>query len=606
MRRAVALRLVVALALLPVALVVAVSRSTWARARSSWRGVRCWSRSAATSGLAVRWPGASSPAASSACWRSSCAAALRAPVAAGPGHRAARSPTPGPGSLGGTESAPARQMSTSAPRAGRRAGRAPAARAVDGADRRPGSLLIADAGLTVAWQEPVSALSTRTAQDSARRRPRTPARASADRRSAGRCRARQRAPAPDRVPRPRAALRRGSPARPSGACGSPRIERRLRRRRRQRRDRPAQGAGHLRRHAVPGRCPGRPRSPATARPTARRSGSSTSCERGDEIVVEMPYGALHLRGEAHRIVEPTTPGVVIRASATTGSSCRPAIRSTAPPSASSSSPASCGAGARRGAGLATVARSTPGSRRQPCGRLQRAARRPRRRRAAIRCRRGMRMQDLKLRVQRADYVVDPRSSPRRCCRHAAESEAVLEPRVVCARRAAEQPTWAARRHRADPGHDAAASDRRRAASAGRRRRTARSPRRRGGELPGGHAELRRRLRDAVGQRQRVEVDLERDAAGAARRGARRRPGRRRGRSSRARPRAASARPSARRGSGRRWRARELRRRRSRGPRGSPGPRRAAPRRAGDADEVAGPGAVAADELARRRRPSRRR
>ena len=62
-------------------------------------------------------------------------------------------------------------------------------------------------------------------------------------------------------------------------------------------------------------------------------------KRGDEIVVEMPYGSFTYEVEKTRIVEPTALEVIKRV-ATTGSSCRPATRSTAPPSASSSSPAS--------------------------------------------------------------------------------------------------------------------------------------------------------------------------------------------------------------------------------------------------------------------------
>ena len=110
--------------------------------------------------------------------------------------------------------------------------------------------------------------------------------------------------------------------------------------------------------------------------------------------------------------------------------------------------------------------------------------------------RGMRMEELKLRIQRA--TTSRRSGG--CGGHAPprhQSQAVCNPSCL-------RDTRTSTRLRgsvgdgADPGQrcaDSAASR-----SAGRSTRTARSPRPRGGKLPGRHAELRRDVRDTAGQR----------------------------------------------------------------------------------------------------------
>ena len=68
-----------------------------------------------------------------------------------------------------------------------------------------------------------------------------------------------------------------------------------------------------------------------------------SMERGDRIVLEMPYATIVYRVQKTEIVDPTDVGVV-DTSATSGSSSPPATRSTAPRSASSSSPGASGSG----------------------------------------------------------------------------------------------------------------------------------------------------------------------------------------------------------------------------------------------------------------------
>ena len=213
----------------------------------------------------------------------------------------------------------------------------------------------------------------------------------------------------------------------------------------------------------------------------------------------------------------------------------------------------------------------------------------------------------RLRVQRADYVVDPAAVADAMMRHAVSQRRWWNPRSVAAA------TPAGAQH--DRGR--ARGDARRSRSAppptrpprGRpapRRRRARSPRPPPRRAPtAGTPSCARDVGDAVGERQRVEVDPQRQTP----------PARATCPASEARPSErsiiawaparASARPAARRGRGRRWRAVS-----AVGPLGAAVEDREAgaggAERAGHADEVAGPRAVAPDDARPRRRPSRRR
>ena len=103
------------------------------------------------------------------------------------------------------------------------------------------------------------------------------------------------------------------------------------------------------------RCPARPAtppSPGTARPTARRSATSTSSQPGDEIIVTTVQGDFTYLVQATEIVSPvarsrcsrptTGTSTAIRRRSTTRSRSRRATRSTRPGSASSSPPSSSG------------------------------------------------------------------------------------------------------------------------------------------------------------------------------------------------------------------------------------------------------------------------
>ena len=139
--------------------------------------------------------------------------------------------------------------------------------------------------------------------------------------------------------RPSGAVLARLPDRASGGCASrrgPRCGRRAERRPRRPAARPGDrarrgrrgghrhrgdlrnGPGHYPDTPLPGAPRNRRRSPATARPTARRSATSTSSSRGDRIELEMPYGRFTYRVERTRIVPPTATWVTRRV-ATIGS-----------------------------------------------------------------------------------------------------------------------------------------------------------------------------------------------------------------------------------------------------------------------------------------------
>ena len=120
---------------------------------------------------------------------------------------------------------------------------------------------------------------------------------------------------------------------------------------------------------------------------------------------------------------------------------------------------------------------------------------------------GMRLQELKLRVQRADYTVDPALVAAAMLRHALSQRRCWNPRAVCAT-PADSSTTSGGPSRTSPIQVSGAAD---SAAAAVARRDAHEQlvvlAGGGAELPRGPAELPGDLRDPVGQRQRVEVDL---------------------------------------------------------------------------------------------------
>ena len=198
-----------------------------------------------------------------------------------------------------------------------------------------GGLLIADAGITLVWQEPVSALyaSVRQSQlgDDLNR-----ARDAADR--AGRA-ARPQAPAhreaPDRVPGPRRCGGKAKPGDPMGRIKIPKIGVNFV---------IVQGtdAGDLRKgpgHYVDTPMPGEPGTVAIAghRTTYLapfRNIDELQAQRPDHV--EMPYADFMYSVERMRVVDPSATWVM-RRSATTGSCSRRATRCTGPRSGSSCS-----------------------------------------------------------------------------------------------------------------------------------------------------------------------------------------------------------------------------------------------------------------------------
>ena len=160
-----------------------------------------------------------------------------------------------------------------------------------------GLLLLADVGLTLVWQEPVSTLYARLAPGRARRRPRgaerarpAPGRGEGARAAA----ARQRA---GRVPGARTEAADRRRATRSGASASRRSASTRSSSRAPTAARCARARATTRRRRSPAST-GPSRSPATAPPTARRSTSSTSSSSGDEIVRRDALRPLRLRGGA--------------------------------------------------------------------------------------------------------------------------------------------------------------------------------------------------------------------------------------------------------------------------------------------------------------------
>ena len=373
-----------------------------------------------------------------------------------------------------------------------------------------GVLMLADAGLTLVWQEPVSAVYAKILPGQPRRRPAQARARQAERASTSRrC-----ASSPPRSGGWRSSRAGCAPTLDRGAAAG-RIEDR-------RGSRPTTSSSTAPTPASLRKGPGIyddvpfPGAPGTTAIAGHRTTYGApfrkinKIKRGDEIVVEMRYGTLHLRGreDADRQAD--------GAGGHPPRELRPA-RAVGLPSAlqrgqalSSSSPASSPRrrAARRGSDVCTARRhvATLADAMNPPlkpddGALDSAA--------------GMRLQELKLRVQRADYVVDPALVAAAMLRHAVSQRRCWKPRAVCA-----TPPTAAR-PRAVPSRTApiqvsAAADSRPRRSAGRdAARAARSPRPRRRRAPTpGRPSWPATVRDAVGERQRVEVDLERDAARA--------------------------------------------------------------------------------------------
>ena len=237
--------------------------------------------------------------------------------------RAARPPTPAPARSAARSPRCGDDHRRAAPVATRRA-----LRALSTVLIVAGVILLADAALTLLWQEPVSALYAHVQQgkldDQLVR-----ARAGAARRRPSSARSRRSRTRTRRLAfRARALERRLEPGDPIGPDRDP-GDRRLGRVRR-RAPAPATCArarATIRRR----RCrasAARSRSPATARPTARRSATSTSSIRGDRIELRMPYGRFTYRVERTKIVPPDGPVGDRPRRSTTGSCSPPAIRST--------------------------------------------------------------------------------------------------------------------------------------------------------------------------------------------------------------------------------------------------------------------------------------
>ena len=199
-----------------------------------------------------------------------------------------------------------------------------------------GALALLDAVVTLLWQEPISALYATIRQDhlsgalvQVEHAAPTPRRASGAREPARRARA-------NRVPRRRARTPRRRRQR-GGAHRDPARRRELRGGQRHRHRRPQERTrASTRKRASPG-SPGRPRSPGTARPTWRRSATSTTARAGQPHPAVDALRALHLhghrpaRGRAHRRRRGGR-----RTSATAAWCCPRARRCSAPKNACSS------------------------------------------------------------------------------------------------------------------------------------------------------------------------------------------------------------------------------------------------------------------------------
>ena len=150
-----------------------------------------------------------------------------------------------------------------------------------------GLLVLADAAATLAWQEPLSALRAGRAQHHLAAQLHALELAAPPPR--GRC-------APQLAIDARSA-RALAPRRPGGGRAAHRAHRAARRRRARDHARPT--CARARASSPARRCPAstaRRPSPGTARPTARRSGTSTRCAAATRSLSRLPYGTLPLRG----------------------------------------------------------------------------------------------------------------------------------------------------------------------------------------------------------------------------------------------------------------------------------------------------------------------
>ena len=444
--------------------------------------------------------------------------------------------------------------------------------------------MIADAGVTLAWQEPVSRAARGARQNQLAGAAATRIEAADAARSA---RAIARADAAAAAIAFLARARRRRPGRwPSGGIAADRPARRRRR------------AGHRRR---PTCARGRASTPATPFPGARGTtaiaGHRTTYlapvpprrraapRRRDRAAAALRALPLPRRGPADRRARRRI--CACAASATTGSCSRPAIRSVPPRGGSSCSARLAGVGSDRP--------GAPAPMREPIGR------------ADNREDRMMKLAELKAQIARAEYVVDPdvvaEAFVRRVCRRARESRRrSADAMLVAAQRAcsaarAERHAGLAGRHPCRPPSAPARAARRAAGT-----RTARSPRRRSPRAP-------------AARRRAAPPPRRRPARAAARRGRSRSPrrcARARWRASVARPSersiiawaparpARGPRPGAARGAGRRARASAPPCAR---PSSTASPAAGGAERAGHPDEVAGARAVAADELLARVGPA---
>ncbi len=172
--------------------------------------------------------------------------------------------------------------------------------------------MLVDAGLTVVWQEPVSALYAEIVQgrlgDDLRRL--ELAQPSAIDLAALRSLEDERQRMAFLARTLRRTARRAATA--VGRIRLPRGGGELGHRRRHRRRLAAQGAGDLRRRARSRARPARSRSPATARPTARRFAGSTSCAPATRSPSRCRTARSSTASQQTRIVAPTEVSVVRR------------------------------------------------------------------------------------------------------------------------------------------------------------------------------------------------------------------------------------------------------------------------------------------------------
>ena len=168
-----------------------------------------------------------------------------------------------------------------------------------------GVLALADAGVTLVWQEPFSALYAKLRQDhlsgalaKVEAAPPTPPRSA---RSSSLADERRRIA----FLAGGLAARSGQTAARSGSIRIPRDRRELRRRQGHRHLRSEERPGHLPRNDASRASPARPRSPGTARPTWRRSATSTRCAAAAASCSTCPTRTSPTRSSANASVAPT-------------------------------------------------------------------------------------------------------------------------------------------------------------------------------------------------------------------------------------------------------------------------------------------------------------